>query len=522
MDLPIRVVPDAPPEVRWIRPEQDVSWGDPKTEVEIAAADDWNVREVELRIHRLGAEAGATLVLYRGRERVRTVLKEIAASDLPGGVQPGLYELTPAATDSAGQTTVAESRFLEVKPEKKPDDEGGLPSNAEHTSLRGLIVALLDTLRDWSREGREARLGRVRLELDAMAAVAETETFKAAAGRWIDRLRDTASRPDVESVVQEMVAIQQQGETSKQQPPPRQDKPPSAEDTVSAADIGKIETLQRAAMDPNISPQLRDSLQKQVQSQFQDKSDALKKQLPGDSSLIRDIGMTQEKLTQSWSDDLAKSHLQQLSMLMQDLQKSPKGGAGQAGQPQSQLLQTVKAQAEGNQAVTGDQLNRMHDLSSQDGPIDWSSLASASEKWNRALQSGIPSLQDRTKQSLLREVERNTPTQRPAGPFLLDQLLARSLSGAVSAGDWETAEHVASLTQGNPALVPLLERAKKAPASEQAALKQELLSEILNPGADASQQEGRKELEKVMPIDPSWEPAVDKYFEMLNRREPRP
>jgi len=517
MNLPIRVVPDAPPEVRWIRPEQDVSWGEKKTPVEIEASDDWNVCELGLRIRRLGASTSAALSLYHGRERQQRSSTEITPALMPDGAQTGLYEMTPFATDSAGQTTIGEKRFLEIKPDQKQEQPDG-PSGKEPTSLRGIIVALLDTLRDWNREGRQARLGRVRLELDAMAKVAETAAFRAAAERWIEALNDRATTQDVEKVVQEMASIQQESESR----PPKKDQPkqPPSEpsETVSASEIEKIEMLQRAALDGNISPQLRDALQKKVQEEFQAKSQALKQQDPAASGLVRDIGMTQEKLTRQWSTDLAKADVQQLEMLKGELEQSPQRSAGQTKPSQQGLLDAVQGQVAGDQPVSDAQLNSMRELSSQEGGTDWSSLAAASEKWNRARQSGLSSLKERTKAALLRELQKSAPAESQSKSSVDQNALARAIGLAASRGDWENAERFAQLAQWTPDMLAQLQQAKNAPVTAQKALITDLLGKMLNNASEQSEKQNRRELEKVMPIDPSWEPDVDKYFEKLNTR----
>jgi len=520
-DLPLKVVPDAPPEIRWIRPEQDVAWGEKKTPAEIEASDDWNLAQVGLRIRRLGAAASVTRSLYEGRERHRISSFEIAPLNLPDGAQPGLYELTPWATDSAGQTTQGEKRFLEIKPAQIKEDPTG-PSGKEPTSLRGVMVALLDTLRDWNREGRQARLGRVRLELDAMAKVAETPDFRAAAEHWKEALKDDATTQDVEKVVQEMASIQQKSESSTPKPGKPPETPPEPSETVSASDLEKIEMLQRAALDGGISPQLRDALQKRVQEQFQAKSDALKQQLPGAAPLVREIGMTQEKLTQQWSGDLAKAGLQQMEMLKDQLQGAPPRSAGQGDPSKSGLLDSIQGAVEAEHAVSEAQLNGMRELSSRDSSADWSSLGSASEKWNRALQSGLPSLKQRTKSALLQQLQQSGPSPAQS-PSPADQAtLANAIGAAAGRGDWDNVERFAQEAQWTPDMLSQLQQAKSAPATVQRALVRDLLGKMLNDSAEQSQKQNRLELQKVMPIDPSWEPDVDKYFQQLNRREGAP
>jgi hypothetical protein len=520
LNLPFRVVPDAPPEVRWIRPEQDIAWGEKKTSAEIEASDDWNVCAVGLRIRRLGASHAADLSLYRGRERQRRISTELTPAVMPDGAQTGLYELTPFATDSAGQTTQGEKRFLEIKPELKPKkDNGTFPE--EPASLRGVIVALLDTLRDWNREGRPERLGRVRLELDAMAKVADTAAFRDAAERWIEALNDRAGTQDVEGVVQEMVKIQQQSESQppKEGPPPQ--SPGKPRESVSASDLDQIAMLQRAALDGNISPQLRDALQKKVQEQFQAKSETLKEQVPGASALVREIGMTQEKLTRQWSTDLAKADLQQLEMLKGQLQSAPPRAAGQTDPSKQGLLDAVQGQAEAGHAITDAQLSSMRELSSRDGATDWSSLEAASEKWNRARQSGLAALRERAQTALLRELQKSAGSPTPSSAAD-PGLLARAIGAAAAHGDWENAERFAQEAQWTPEMLGQLQRAERAPSQLQKTMVTDLLGQMLNNASQQAQTQGRRELEKVMPIDPAWEPTVDQYFDKLNHREAPP
>lgn len=521
MDLPLKVVPDAPPDIRWIRPEQDVTWGEKKTLAEIEASDDWNLAQVGLQIRRLGASASITRSLYEGRDRHRICSFEIVPTNLPDGAQPGLYELTPMATDSAGQTTQGEKRFLEIKPAPTKEDPAG-QSGKEPTSLRGVMVALLDTLRDWSREGRQARLGRVRLELDAMAKVAETPAFRAAAEHWKEALKDDATAQDVGKVVQEMASIQQKSESSPPKPGPPPETPPEPSETVSASDLEQIETLQRAALDAGISPQLRDALQKRVQEQFQAKSNSLKQQLPGTAPLVREIGMTQEKLTQQWSPDLAKTDLQQLEMLKEQVQGAPPRSAGPGDPSKRGLLDSIQGAVEAEHAVSDAQLNSMRELSSRDSSTDWSSLGSASEKWNRARQSGLSSLKERTKAALLQQLQQSGPSPAPSASAVDQATLANAIGAAAGRGDWDNAERFAQEAQWTPDMLSQLRQAKGAPSTVQRALVKELLGQMLNDSAERSLKQNRLELQKVMPIDPSWEPDVDKYFQQLNKREGAP
>jgi hypothetical protein len=521
MSLPVRVVPDAPPEVRWVRPDQDVTWGEKKTAAEIDASDDWNVCEMRLRIRRLGSTAAVTLALYRGRERRHRGVVTVTPAVMPEAAQPGLYEMTPSATDSAGQTAEGEKRFIEIKPEPAAEGADG-PSAKEPASLRALMVALLDTLRDWNREGRLARLARVRLELDAMAKVAETPPFRQAAERWIELLGDRATRADVETVVQEMAQIQQQSESQKPQNNQAAEPAPEPGESVTASDIEKIEMLQRAALDDSISPQLRDQLQKKVQEQFDAITQTLKKQVPAAADLVRDIAMTQEKLSREWSRDLAMADVQQLELLKGRVGKAGQRPGAQSDPSKQRLLDQVQGQVEGDQAVAEEQLATMRELASRDSGADWSSLEAASQKWNRARRSGLASLRDRTKDSLLNELRKSMAAQAPSPPPEDQSRLAGAIGAAAARGDWENAERFAKQAQWTPAMLGRLQQAKNEPVAARTELIRGLLGAMLNHASEQAQRDSRRELEKVMPIDPSWEPDVDKYFEKLNNRDPGP
>jgi len=114
------------------------------------------------------------------------------------------------------------------------------------------------------------------------------------------------------------------------------------------------------------------------------------------------------------------------------------------------------------------------------------------------------------------------PAQSQSKSSVDQNTLARAIGLAASRGDWENAGRFAQQAQWTPDMLAQLEQAKNAPITARQALVRDLLGKMLNDASEQSQKQNRRELEKVMPIDPSWEPDVDKYFEKLNKREGAP
>lgn len=515
MELPITVVPDLPPKVTLLRPSQDVVWGDAKTNMEWEASDDFGLRKSTLHFRLLGEKDGVDVQIWEGKAKDKRLTYSLTTADIPHKAGK-VYELTVLAMDGAGQWGTSIPRYLEIKDNVMEEGMDGKPQ--ENLNLRATIVALLDILRDWEQANRPEKLKRLQIELEALATTAKQPQLQKALVNWSSRLSVKASKFDVETVVREMVVLQQKAEKTK--PKPQEEGTPSElpEETVSKKDIERIQALQQAAMDGKISNSVRADLQKQVSERFNSAKPALDRQLPHSKDLLDSLTQTQKKLELSWSKDNAKLNLQQLEQLKSEMDNLSKITEETKGLMKDELLDQAKLAVNSDKGIPQELLNAMDKLATEDSKTDWSKIQAAAQKWNRAEKTGLPQLKAKAKDGFLSVIsEAEATPQENSVP--LQGALNKAVAKAIQNNDWQAAKGLAKKAGWSPELQKQLTEAESAPLNLRLPLLQGMFDLVMQQFESKLLKFRKDELQKTMPIDPKWEPTVDQYFELLNQRK---
>jgi hypothetical protein len=148
----------------------------------------------------------------------------------------------------------------------------------------------------------------------------------------------------------------------------------------------------------------------------------------------------------------------------------------------------------------------------------WSQVEDAAQKWNRAIKSTLPSLQAKMGEGLLASLPEGFNQQEETNSAPLQEALISAIGNAASSGDWDQARQLAEKAHWTPKMLKQMDHARSAPPSLQTPMMQELFREVLNRLADQVQAERKADLQKTMPLDPTWEPLIDQYFDRLNQR----
>lgn len=522
--LPVTVVPDLPPKIAWIQPTQDATWSKTtaKTTFDWTTSDDFGLREINLTYRQLGSQRENRISVWTGKDSEKHLRQAVSDRDIPW--QAGsVYEVVAKARDNAGQWGASEPRYLEMKDEMQVDGMDG--KKPDTISLRAAIVALLDLLRDWDKSPRAEKLRYLQNELVSLSATAKSPVLQRQLLDWSGRLNPGAKRLDVESVVQEMVVLQQKAEQTK--PKPQSEGQPdegTGEGSISQRDIERLQALQQAALDPNISPEVRTDLQKQVSTRFSGIKPSLEKQLPQAENLLRDMTQAQKSLELAWDRDLAQRHALQLAQLKSELGLG--GQSKQATMSSKQLFEGLRDAANKERGVAPGLLGEMEKAANTDPKTDWNKLQAAAQRWNRALQSELPQLKDKARSQLLAaidEAEQKGARVGQDGQEKSDQALAEQveeIAKALSIEQWQKARDLANQAGLPQGFQQQIGKAEKGPPGLRQRAILELFDSLRQHLAEKAQRGRRLELQEFMPIDPKWEPTVDQYFEILNQRKP--